>query len=83
MSNDEYKSVDHRVIMNTHKEARVSIAIFFTPGKRGDSVFYGPLPELVSADNPPKYRNFTVSEFLGALFRRDLSSKALVNHFNL
>ncbi|PAN25125.1 hypothetical protein PAHAL_4G277300 [Panicum hallii] len=83
MSNDKYKSVDHRVIMNTRKEARVSIAIFFNPGKRGDSVFYGPLPELVSADNPPKYRNFTMSEFLGTFFRRNLSSKAPVDHFKL
>ncbi|KAG0513744.1 hypothetical protein BDA96_10G128700 [Sorghum bicolor] len=85
MSNDEYKSVDHRVIMNTREEARVSIAIFFNPGKRGDNVFYGPLPELVSSDSrsPPKYRNFTMSEFLGAFFRRDLASKALVEHFKL
>ncbi|KAF8641673.1 hypothetical protein HU200_067693 [Digitaria exilis] len=83
MSNDQYKSVDHRVIMNTREEARVSIAIFFNPGKRGDSVYYGPLPELVSSDNPPKYRNFTMSEFLGAFFRRDLGSKALVDHFKL
>lgn len=83
MSNDIYKSVDHRVIMNTREEARVSIAIFFNPGKRGDSEFYGPLPELVSLDNPPKYRNFTMSEFLGAFFRRDLGSKALVDYFKL
>ncbi|CAL5047138.1 unnamed protein product [Urochloa decumbens] len=83
MSNDKYKSVDHRVIMNTREEARVSIAIFFNPGKRGDTVFYGPLPELVSSDNPPKYRDFTMSEFLGAFFKRDLASKALVDHFKL
>ncbi|KAL6631328.1 hypothetical protein ACP70R_028178 [Stipagrostis hirtigluma subsp. patula] len=83
MSNDTYKSVEHRVVMNTREEARVSIAIFFNPGKRGDSVFYGPLPELTSSENPPKYRNFTMSEFLGAFFRRDLASKALIDHFKL
>ena len=83
MSNDTYKSVDHRVIMNTREEARVSIAIFFNPGKRGDTIFYGPLPELVSSDSPPKFRNFTMSEFLGAFFRRDLASRALVEHFKL
>ncbi|XP_062228621.1 1-aminocyclopropane-1-carboxylate oxidase homolog 4-like [Phragmites australis] len=83
MSNDKYKSVEHRVIMNTREEARVSIAIFFNPGKRGDSVFYGPLAELVSSENPPKYRNFTMSEFLGSFFKRDLASKALIDHFKL
>lgn len=82
MSNDEYPSVEHRVTMNTREEPRVSIAIFFSPGKRGDSV-YGPLPGLVSSENPPKYRNFTMGEFFGKFFSRDLSSKSLIDHFKL
>ncbi|EAZ36518.1 hypothetical protein OsJ_20854 [Oryza sativa Japonica Group] len=83
MSNDKYKSVEHRVVMKSHEEARVSSAIFYNPGKRGDSVFYGPLPDLISSGNPPKYRNFTMSEFLGAFFKRDLASKALIEHFKI
>ncbi|VAI72739.1 unnamed protein product [Triticum turgidum subsp. durum] len=83
MSNDKYTSVDHRVVMNSREEARVSIAVFFNPGKRGDSVFYGPLPELVSSENPAKYRSFTMSEFFGAFFKRDLASKALLDNFKL
>ncbi|XP_051203895.1 1-aminocyclopropane-1-carboxylate oxidase homolog 4 [Lolium perenne] len=83
MSNDKYKSVEHRVVMNSCEEARVSVAVFFNPGKRGDSVFYGPLPELVFSENPPKYKSFTMSEFLGAFFKRDLASKALIEHFKL
>ncbi|VAI84899.1 unnamed protein product [Triticum turgidum subsp. durum] len=83
MSNDKYTSVDHRVVMNSCEEARVSIAVFFNPGKRGDSVFYGPLPDLVSEENPPKYRSFTMSEFFGAFFKRDLASKALLENFKL
>lgn len=83
MSNDKYTSVEHRVVMNTREEPRVSIGIFFSPGKRGDSVFYGPLPELVSSENPPKYRNFTMSEFYGTFFSRDLASKALLDNFKL
>ncbi|KAK3128878.1 hypothetical protein QOZ80_6BG0467610 [Eleusine coracana subsp. coracana] len=83
MSNDKYTSVEHRVVMNTCDEARVSIAVFFNPGKRGDSIFYGPLPELVSSENPAKFRNFTMSEFLGTFFKRDLASKALIDHFKL
>ncbi|VAI60076.1 unnamed protein product [Triticum turgidum subsp. durum] len=83
MSNDKYKSVEHRVVMNSREEARVSIAVFFNPGKRGESVLYGPLPGLVSTENPPKYRRFTMFEFLGAFFKRDLASKALLEHFKL
>ena len=83
MSNDKYTSVEHRVVMNTREEPRVSSGIFVSPGKRGDSVFYGPLPELVSSENPPKYRNFTMSELYGAFFSRDLASKALLDNFKL
>uniref|UniRef100_A0A0E0HNL2 Fe2OG dioxygenase domain-containing protein n=1 Tax=Oryza nivara TaxID=4536 RepID=A0A0E0HNL2_ORYNI len=83
MSNDKYKSVEHRVVMNSHEEARVSSAIFYNPGKRGDSVFYGPLPELVTSENPPKYRNFTMPEFLGTFFKRELASNALIEHFKI
>ncbi|KAJ6826949.1 1-aminocyclopropane-1-carboxylate oxidase-like protein 3-like [Iris pallida] len=50
ISNDEYKSVEHRVVANSHKEGRVSIAVFFNPGKRGETDLYGPLPELVSPE---------------------------------
>ncbi|KAF8663190.1 hypothetical protein HU200_055792 [Digitaria exilis] len=83
MSNDIYPSVEHRVTLNTREEPRVSIAIFFSPGKRGDSVFYGPLPGLVSSENPPKYRNFTMGEFFGKYFSRDFASKALIEPFKL
>ncbi|XP_047065331.1 1-aminocyclopropane-1-carboxylate oxidase homolog 3-like [Lolium rigidum] len=83
MSNDKYKSVEHRVVMNPCEEARVSIGIFFNPGKTGESVFYGPLLELATSENPPKYRSFTISEFLGAFLKRDLASKALIEHFKL
>ncbi|CAO2181169.1 unnamed protein product [Urochloa humidicola] len=79
MSNDKYLSVEHRVTMNTREEPRVSIAVFFSPGKRGPSAFYGPLP----GQNPPKYRNFTMEEFFRSFFSRGLASKAPVDHFKL
>ncbi|CAL9176301.1 unnamed protein product [Musa hybrid cultivar] len=83
MSNDEYKSVEHRVLANPHREARVSVATFFNPGKRGESVFYGPLPELVSPVKPARYRNFTMAEFMGTFFGKELSSRSLIDHFKL
>lgn len=83
ISNDEYKSVEHRVVANSHQEARVSIAVFFNPGKRGESDFYGPLQELVSPEKPARYRNFTISEFMGTFFSKQLASKSLIDHFKL
>ncbi|CAN6287252.1 unnamed protein product [Urochloa humidicola] len=68
VSNDQYKSVEHRVVIKSKQDARVSIALFFNPAKRGDSYRFGPLPELVTAERPAEYGNFTFVEFMS--FRR-------------
>ncbi|XP_048568864.1 1-aminocyclopropane-1-carboxylate oxidase homolog 1-like [Triticum urartu] len=60
-SNDEYISIDHRVRVKSMKESRVSIALFFNPS---DSHIIEPLPELVTADKPRRYRSFTMTEFM-------------------
>ncbi|RVX12424.1 1-aminocyclopropane-1-carboxylate oxidase-like 3 [Vitis vinifera] len=81
MSNDEYKSVEHRVAGNPCREARVSIAVFFNPGDR-DSLF-GPLPELISAEKPAVYKSFTFNEFMTRFFTKELDGKSLINFFKL
>ncbi|RLN43076.1 DIBOA-glucoside dioxygenase BX6-like [Panicum miliaceum] len=50
VSNVEFQSVEHRVVIKSNQDARVSIAVFFNPAKRGDSDRFGPLPELVTAE---------------------------------
>ncbi|XP_062201150.1 1-aminocyclopropane-1-carboxylate oxidase homolog 1-like [Phragmites australis] len=64
VSNDEYNSVEHRVIIRSTQDARVSIACFFNPAKRDKSDLFGPLPELVTVERPARYRSFTVPEFM-------------------
>ncbi|XP_047065100.1 1-aminocyclopropane-1-carboxylate oxidase homolog 4-like [Lolium rigidum] len=64
VSNDEYKSVMHKVRIKSDRDARISIATLFNPPKRGDSDLFGPLPELVTAEKPARYRSFTMTEFL-------------------
>lgn len=75
--------MEHRAVVRSRDRSRVSIAVFFNPAKRGDSDFYGPLPELISDERPAHYRNFTVSEFMGTFFSKQLASKALIDHFKL
>jgi hypothetical protein len=58
VSNDELQSVEHRVVIKSTQEARVSIGLFFNPAKRDKSDLFGPLPELVTAEKPPLYRSF-------------------------
>lgn len=59
LSNATYKSVEHRVVVNSGKE-RVSLAFFYNP--RSD-IPIGPAKELVSAENPPLYEPMTYNEY--------------------
>ncbi|RZB85070.1 1-aminocyclopropane-1-carboxylate oxidase-like 1 [Glycine soja] len=63
ISNDKFKSAQHRVLANPIGP-RVSIACFFSTGLNPTSRIYGPIKELLSEDNPAKYREFTVPKFL-------------------
>ncbi|MQL97111.1 hypothetical protein Taro_029793 [Colocasia esculenta] len=83
ISNDEYKSVEHKVAANPHKKARVSIAAFYSPPSHLDSVHYGPLPELISQAKPARYREFTMAEAMGIFASKKLVTKSLINHFRI
>ncbi|KAJ7520295.1 hypothetical protein O6H91_20G077300 [Diphasiastrum complanatum] len=61
-SNDRYKSVEHRVVVNEHK-GRFSVPLFINPGY-ATNVF--PIPELLDAQHPPKYREYNWGDFLQA-----------------
>lgn len=73
MSNDEYKSVEHRVLANTEEGARVSIAVLFTPSSL--EKIYGPFPELVSDEKPAVYNDFIYSEFIRRFEIKELAGK--------
>ena len=81
MSNDEYKSVEHRVLANSRREPRVSVAVFFNPSDR--ERMFGPLPELISPEKPAVYRHFTYVEFMKRFFTKELDGKSLRNYFKL
>ncbi|KAK4264068.1 hypothetical protein QN277_029407 [Acacia crassicarpa] len=81
VSNEEYKSAQHRVLANCSNEPRVSVAVFLNPGARED--VYGPLPELTSEEKPAKYRSFTLNEFLTRFFKKELDGKSLTNFFRV
>lgn len=83
ISNDEYKSVEHRVLANSSNEPRISVAIFFSPGRRGEADLYGPLQELISTKNPAYYSNSKMSEHVEVFRNNALACNRITNHFKL
>ncbi|XP_076947214.1 1-aminocyclopropane-1-carboxylate oxidase homolog 3-like [Bidens hawaiensis] len=81
MSNDEYKSSEHRVLANPAEGARVSMATFFGPSNT-DNV-YGPFPELVSTTKPAVYREFMYEDYTRRFFTKELDGKTLTNFYKI
>ncbi|XP_021892461.1 1-aminocyclopropane-1-carboxylate oxidase homolog 4-like [Carica papaya] len=77
VSNDEYKSVKHRVLANSSEEARISAVMFFNANKWNDSGYLGPLPELLSPEKPARYRDFTKQEFMTSFYGKALDGETL------
>lgn len=71
LSNDRYKSVLHRAVVNCDKE-RISIATFYYPSL---DATMGPAKELIDDDNPAAYRNHSFSEFYEKFWNRGLATE--------
>lgn len=62
---------------------RVSIASFFGIGVYPTSQVYGPIKELLSEENPPKYRETTLKDFYFHHNNRGLNGTSALQHFRL
>ncbi|KAL2337745.1 hypothetical protein Fmac_012191 [Flemingia macrophylla] len=74
LSNAIYKSIEHRVIVNSNKE-RVSLAFFYNP--RSD-ILIEPAKELVTEDRPALYPPMTFNEYRLYIRTKGPSGKAQV-----
>ncbi|XP_041005626.1 protein DMR6-LIKE OXYGENASE 2-like [Juglans microcarpa x Juglans regia] len=77
ISNDRYKSVLHRAVVNCEQE-RISIPTFYCPSP---DAMIGPAPLLIHVDPPPNYRNFTYSEYYQKFWDGGLTTETCLDAF--
>ncbi|XAR57397.1 Deacetoxyvindoline 4-hydroxylase [Bertholletia excelsa] len=75
ISNDKFRSVDHRVLAN-RVGPRISVVSFFA-GVVVPPKVYGPLKELLSDESPSRYKEFQVSDYLAKYSSRALGKSVL------
>lgn len=75
MSNGQYKSIEHRAVVDPYKE-RLSIAAFNHP--KWDAKI-APLPDLLKANEEAQYKTILLEEFLRQKLGSRLEGKNLVN----
>jgi len=83
ITNDKFISLEHRVLANRATRARVSVACFFTTGVRPNPRMYGPIRELVSEENPPKYRETTIKDYATYFNAKGLDGTSALLHFKI
>lgn len=74
--------MEHRVLAN-RVGPRVSVACFFTTHFHPSTKLYAPIKELLSDENPPKYKETTIRDYLTHFYRVGLDGKTALDHYRL
>ncbi|KAK0586709.1 hypothetical protein LWI29_011090 [Acer saccharum] len=77
LSNDKYRSVLHRAVVNSDKE-RISIPTFYCPSPDSE---IGPAKELIDQHHPAVYRNFTYGEYYEKFWNKGLATACCLDMF--
>ncbi|GAA0149161.1 oxidoreductase [Lithospermum erythrorhizon] len=82
ISNDKLKSVEHRALAKS-QGPRISIAGFLSTGVKDSSRMYSPIEELLTEEEPPKYRATSLKEYTEYFHAKGLDSTSALTHFRL
>ncbi|KAK1423667.1 hypothetical protein QVD17_18974 [Tagetes erecta] len=77
ISNDEYKSIEHRAVVNSEKE-RISIATFVNPNL---GVEIGPALSLITPQTPVKFKRIAYGDHLKNYMSKELKSKSNIDQY--
>ncbi|KAG6395220.1 hypothetical protein SASPL_145861 [Salvia splendens] len=81
VSNDRFASAEHRVVVNS-SSPRVSVACFMNNTEKSTEI-YLPIEELVSEDNPARYRATTAEEYASHYRSKGLDGTSALSHFRV
>ncbi|PIM99900.1 Iron/ascorbate family oxidoreductase [Handroanthus impetiginosus] len=81
VTNGKFISNKHRVIANCCGP-RISVACFFS-GPIGEHKIYGPIKELISDENPAKYREVTLREYTTKFLNTGLDENLGLDYYKL
>ncbi|CAI0553954.1 unnamed protein product [Linum tenue] len=82
ISNDKFKSAEHRVIVNS-TEPRISTVAFFGNGSTLKPRMYGPIKELLSEGNPPIYQEIAMEEFFFQTYKKGFDGDSYLPRLKL
>ncbi|KAL8026400.1 hypothetical protein ABFX02_14G024800 [Erythranthe guttata] len=82
VTNDKYKSVEHRVLAS-NTGPRISVASFFGRDSGPSPKVLAPIEEMLSEENPPKYRPTTAKEYTDFFRAKGLDGTSALLHFRL
>ena len=74
LSNDMYKSIEHRAIPNKSKN-KLSIPIFVNPGPQST---IGPLPEVLTSGEKPMYKHVLFLDYVNHFFSKGHDGKKTI-----